>query len=130
VGAKTIDEGGMGARRGEGEGGGHELVRPVGFVKEVKLKKCGIFDPPFLGPHNYSSSYDCSSSSHLAMHEPTQKVSSIMLYYLAQHARELLYSALQTFSLSKLSQNIESSLTFKAPLLYLLTFVLLRDSCL
>jgi hypothetical protein len=39
VGAKTIDEEGNGGR----EGNGHELVRPVRFVKEMKVKKCGIF---------------------------------------------------------------------------------------
>jgi len=46
----------MVGRAGGREGGGHELVRPVGFVKEVKLKKCGIFDPlprsPITIPHH------------------------------------------------------------------------------
>jgi hypothetical protein len=86
------------------EGGRRTWTGSAGLFREgCEAKKCGIFWSPLWTPHTYSSSYDCPFSSLLAMYEPTQKV-SIMLYYLAQHERELLYPALWTSSVPKLNK--------------------------
>ena len=99
-GRRLLMKGGMVGRyvkKGGREGGGHELVRPVRFVKEEKLKKCGIFWSPLPATipvlHHMTAPPPRTSP---CTNQP------IMLYYLAQHARELLYSALwTTFSVSK-----------------------------